>query len=203
MRRLVFALLVSLLGCAAHADDWGSVNNATSNYSQNITATWGSCGTFGASAGTLNSVSFWTEDNGGVHDVRIAVYQGGSAGTRNGATLVFFQRVTSAFGTGGAWITATAASQALAASTWTCIEFTTNNGGVVHLTDSASDGNLSTETYSSTALGSDSSATPPSPIAGDTTASITGGTLALKARLNFTVSGGGGGTGIISKRRRH
>lgn len=142
-------------------------------------------GLFGASAGTLDSVSiFGDEDGGGFNNYRLAVYQGGTSDTDPaGATLVWDSGEQTCPAGAAAWRTVAAASQALAASTRTWVAVRTGDEFHPHYCILADEDDA---TYNAYTWASNNSATA---FEATVPAVSLDGTASFKWYLTFTVGG--------------
>lgn len=106
---------------------FGTANTTNHDGRRSVNATLVNGGLFGASAGTLDSVSvFGDRDGVGFDKFRLAVYQGGTSDTNPaGATLVWDSGEQTCPSGAAAWITINAGGQALAANTRTWVALRT------------------------------------------------------------------------------
>lgn len=162
--------------------DWGSVNNTTSTGTDDSNRTWISGGDL-IEAGTLDSVFAYVQQQFSSPLINVAVYQGGSAGSISGASLVF-EGTAQAPGA-AAWLEFTANGESLAADyTWICVS--ENNNASVHSVGAASYGDFDGGYFywTSQYTGSAFPATAP---AFDGTHNSN---EVVKARLTYTAAGG-------------
>jgi hypothetical protein len=104
---------------------FGTANTTNHDGRRSVNGTYINGGLFGATAGTLDSVSiFGDEDGGGFNKYRLAVYQGGTSDVNPaGASLIWDSGEQTCPSGAAAWRTVNAGGQALAANTrtWVCV----------------------------------------------------------------------------------
>jgi hypothetical protein len=111
--------------------------------------TWITGGMFGASAGTLTSVSFYgSRYDADFRFARLAVYQGGASDTNPaGASLIWDSGQLEITGPGAQWWTFDADDSALAANTRTWLAIRTAGNWDTHYTPAADEDTFTYNTY--------------------------------------------------------